>query len=534
MKCKEERTTKKLNERLCFCVLIAYIILGLALFKDYNISTDEPNERETMYVNLNYVLTHLGREAMEVQELDTYSEKYYGIFCQMPTAIFEIGHKGLQYIYYGRHLYTFLFCLLGYLAFFFVCKRLFGSYLMGMLGAIMVAFYPRFFAEQFYNIKDMFFVSIFMISMWITVKLIDSNFSWGGVLAFSFIVAVATNVRIVGIIFLILLIGYIWIALILSRVTETVEHNLNFRKCIGLTVALCLLYWGFLVLITPITWQAPVRNIIEMFAEFMDYDNWSGAIIFAGRNWGKDELPWYYVPGWMLVSVPIWYLLFIIFTVAICLKKFIVIIKMKRKIILEAAFRHKYLIWCLCLVGIPWLGIVINHATLYGGWRHCYFMLPPLILFSLHGIDYLRRKGNAAKYVGRIFILLGFCIQAIWIIRNHPHEMVYFNNVGKQWAAGFDRDYWHMGELQAYQYIAANDKSEKLTINTSGTKSFINLLDENEKNRIEITDQPLYYIETYRGKIGNEFEMEGYEEFYSIIIDGFKVTTVMKKTNNSL
>ena len=73
-----------------------------------------------------------------------------------------------------------------------------------MMGTAMIALYPRFFSEQFYNIKDMVFVATFMIAMFVSVELIESKFKWNWIFCFSAATAVSANVRIVGIIFLML------------------------------------------------------------------------------------------------------------------------------------------------------------------------------------------------------------------------------------------------------------------------------------------------------------------------------------------
>ncbi|MDY5870956.1 MAG: hypothetical protein SPK58_11230, partial [Lachnospiraceae bacterium] len=70
---------------------------------------------------------------------------------------------------------------------------------------------------------------------------------------------------------------------------------------------------------------------------------------------------------------------------------------------------------------------------------------------------------------------------------------------------------------------------EKITLNSSGAQRFLDMLDEEERTRIEVTDNPTYYIETYRGIVGNECEKEGYEEIYSIEVDHFKVASVLRK-----
>lgn len=39
----------------------------------------------------------------------------------------------------------------------------------------------------------------------------------------------------------------------------------------------------------------------------------------------------------------------------------------------------------------------------------------------------------------------------------------------------------------------------------------------------------MYFIETYRGKLGNEIPLAGYEEVHSVLVDGFKIATVYKR-----
>ena len=39
----------------------------------------------------------------------------------------------------------------------------------------------------------------------------------------------------------------------------------------------------------------------------------------------------------------------------------------------------------------------------------------------------------------------------------------------------------------------------------------------------------MYFIETYRGKLGNEIPLPGYNEIYSVTVDDFKIITVYKR-----
>ncbi len=273
----KEMIMKRGGKCLILFMACLYLLAGAAVFRDYGVSTDEPNERRTMYINANYVLTLLGKESMDVPELDSYEDKYYGIFLQMPTAVFEIGSKGWNYIYTWRHLYTFGICVLGYIAFYFLCRKIFASDLTAFLGTAMIALYPRFFAEQFYNIKDMLFVAVYIFAMWGTCKVIESKFDWKWVVIFAFLSALATNVRIVGIIFVPLLTGYAWLVCLAERMNQTeqvtasgesVSRELTTKRALIFSVLVFLLYFLFLVMMYPVAWAHPIRTMIEIFAKW--------------------------------------------------------------------------------------------------------------------------------------------------------------------------------------------------------------------------------------------------------------------------
>lgn len=521
----------------CIIVLAfaVYLVVGIFVYRDYGISADEPTERVSTLVNVKYILNTLGIDKaseMEVPDLEDYEYKYYGTFLQMPTMIFEFLSEDLRSVYHGRHMYTFILCLIGYVAFFLLCKTLLKSNLFAMLGTAMIALYPRFFAEQFYNIKDMVFVSTFIIAMFVSVKLIESRFKWNWILCFAIVTAVSANVRIVGIIFLMLMIGYLFLDYLGGKIWPR-KYEIQCTHPFICSGALLLLFLLVFLVILPITWENPIQGIYDVFAKFSNYDDWNSTIVFMGKVIHKEELPWYYVPVWMLVSVPVWYLILFAAAVVAGICVFVKKLKNKDKIVLELFSKYKYVIWCVLLIAGPWLGIVVMHSTLYNGWRHCYFLLPPLVLLILFGAEYLFREKRKIFLTLLPVMLLGAALQITWIINNHPYEMVYFNNIGKHFASSFDRDYWHLSSLQAVRYILEEEEDGKFSVETPGNDFYRYLLTDEERDRIIEEDSPLYKIETYRGKIGNEIEMAGYEEIYSILVDDFKVATVFKKDSGN-
>jgi len=520
---------KRFGNGLVVVFFVIYFLVGVLIFDDYGISTDEPYERQTMWVNIDYISTLLGRESMGAQELSTYDDKYYGSVMQMPAVVLEMGHEDTAYIYACRHFYTFGICMVGYIAFFILCKKLFKSNWLSLLGTMMVALYPRFFAEQFYNIKDMVFLSVFIVGMLATVELIESKFSWKWLIVFTFVSALATVTRMPGIILFLIVLGYMWLAFFLKKICGDF-YQLTLRKLLGVTVLAIGTFAVFFVLLLPGLWENPIKNTIEFFVEFSDLTDGEGSIIFLGKDLNGLELPWYYIPLWIAISVPVWYVISFVLTGGVIVRKAVSAIKEKRDIITSLVFENKYWLWSLLLAVLPWSAMVAVGSTLYNAWRHCYFLLPPLIIFVLYGIHYLTK--SRMRY-GRIALVLliavGMISQIDWIGKNHPFEMVYFNRVSREYAEYFDRDYWHLSEIYAYKYIAEQDDSEQITVATSGSSLFRLMLPKEERQRLEFTEDAMYYIETYRGLVGNDIQKEGYEELHSIVVDGFKIATVYKK-----
>ena len=511
-------------------VLVLFIflfVLGVCIYKNYGISTDEPRERETTFLNLRYV-SEMASDRSGSENLEDYSDKYYGVAMQAVPSVIEVFlGLGEPDVFLIRHLWTFAVCFVGYICFYLLCRKIRLSRGFSLLGTAMICLYPRFFAEQFYNIKDMMFTAMVMISMYFTVMVIENQYSILWMVMFSIVAALTTNVRIVGAIFPVLLLGYIWLEyLLIGRKNKAIFYALR------ASVLIVALYLGTYIFLMPSLWDNPIKGIGEVFIQFSNFDNWDGDIVFMGQIIKKADLPWYYIPVWLLISLPIWYWILFLTAAGTFAVRLARRVGESRKITAALFLENKYVIWAWAIAFLPWLAIVAVHSTLYNGWRHCYFLLPPLVLLTLEGLRYHCIQWHNTRWKERIVLLiivLGLANQIRWIIVNHPYEMVYLNAVGRYWGADFDRDYWYLASTNLSRYILEHDDSEKITIN-GGNSVFLSILENEEKARFVWEEEnPAYYIESYRAKTGNCAEKEGYEEYYAVIVDGYRVATVFKK-----
>ena len=83
----EKRTKQKIVQKTFVLFLfIAYFVLGIFIYRDYGISTDEPNERESTFRNIKYVLDTFDIDTLHGADgdLENYRDRYYGVAYGFP------------------------------------------------------------------------------------------------------------------------------------------------------------------------------------------------------------------------------------------------------------------------------------------------------------------------------------------------------------------------------------------------------------------------------------------------------------------
>ena len=97
-----------------------------------------------------------------------------------------------------RHLINFLIFFISCICFYLLLSRRF-TFKFAILGLIFFILSPRIFADSFYNMKDIIFLSFFTISIFFAIKFLNYP-SYKYAFLSSLTCALAIDVRIVGII----------------------------------------------------------------------------------------------------------------------------------------------------------------------------------------------------------------------------------------------------------------------------------------------------------------------------------------------
>lgn len=562
-------------------LFLIFFLYGMAVVRDYGISWDEATERNSGLINLGYIMPRAKELVTDtvnfngLPQLNEYKDRYYGVAAQFPAVLAEYLYQfrfNYQQIYLLRHMYTFFVFWIACIFFYLICKRFTRSRDLGMVGVFLLISSPRILADSFYNIKDLLFLSLFIITLFFGLQLLQKQ-TLPRLLAFGLFGGLCTNCRIVG------AIPVVCCALMLGSQLFFFgqEHPRSisvFRKllfCFGAGLLSFLFYVAF----TPILWQNPIEGLKGVIGTFSSYTSYDQSIFYMGGYPMTNRLPWHYLPVWILATTPVLHLLLMAAGVLFQLQTMLMKIRdfsrrdrihpSEKPAVLSSckqddAFRPlnschgtdtssrrqtnilcfepriEKLFLCLNLM-IPFLYVFLFRPVLYNGWRHFYFVYPIMVLAALYGIVRLDRwlRGRHKQY-GPIIITLGMMPVFSWIVQNHPFEYLYFNPIARPFAEScLEKDYWGVSQFDALQYICLYDDRETIKVWTMTPAENRYFLSYEDQARIEIvgdlnTADYAIYNHTSTRSTEAISQMSLYQPAYVKEIDGMAVYTIFERT----
>lgn len=449
-----------------FTIIFFLIVLGLglAIYKDYGISLDEPAQRLIGIVNANYVAKVLGINTIlenshflnfSNQTLDQLQDRHYGVIFELPAALIElfVDPNNSMAIYQARHLLTFIYFLFGLVGLYFLANLRYKNWKVSLLACAMLIMSPRIFADAFYNSKDIVFLSAYILSALTMARyLIQPTITRA--LIHAFITAIAIDTRLISISIPILTISLL---LLISF-----KNNIDLKGRFVSATLYLIMSAAFVIIFYPYLWSAPLKNLLESFRSISVHLH-SGSLLYLGNSVPNNLLPWHYLPVWIGISTPPLYILFFVLGAILTLYE----IGRERANIFHNENRILDFIFLGLLMG-PILLVTISNTHIYNGWRHLYFVYPFLILLAIKGFMFFWRLFNRYRYIQvTIFaiFMLNFAYIAGWMYTNHPLQNLYFNSLAsKQWGSLFELDYWGLANRLALKKILSIDHSESISI----------------------------------------------------------------------
>lgn len=531
---------KILNEKLdrhSHAIVVVFFLLllvvGISIFRDYGISFDEPVSRDNGGISYKYVMQRFfpetaakdpGLEKLDIP-LSDYRDRDYGVFFDMPVFALErlLGLDDSRHQYLLRHFLTYIAFLAGAIAIYSIASLRFDSWRWGLAAAIMYVASPRMFAESFYNNKDIVFMSFCAICTYSMVRLTRApTVKWAIVHAFAS--AAAIDVRIAGIAFPLVSASLLLFEIIVGR------HSA--RRIVSILLIYAVAMSVLVVLFWPWLWEHPVRNFLTAFRNMSNF-RWDNFNLYLGTYVSSKQLPWHYVPVWIVITVPLVYGLFACAGVVASMFQLTRIKRLRdltENSILDLVF--------VALLTVPVISASLLRSTIYDGWRQFYFVYPNIILLALLGLRALVAVMQRYGWLTIAIFWTALIIQVVsvthWMIKNHPFQNLYFNIIApRNWNEYFESDYWGLTNMRGLEYILKNDQRPVIRITTRGSNALaqsIRLLPENERGRVEIAGEEkdaMYLITNYRFLDGTKKSdnLDGWKVYYEILIDGNTVFT---------
>ena len=524
-------------------LFVAMVAIGLAVFPDYGLSVDEEACRFRAIVTTKYVTDTLGYPIIgdPIPKLADYSDRDHGVIFDLAAYGLErlLDLQDLRDIFILKHLLNFLVFMAGVLAFYRMATRRFANWITGAVGAIFLYLSPRIFADDFYNPKDLVFMAFFVIAMDSALAFLERPV-WTRTIWCAFATALAVDTRIMGIV----LVPMIVLLLLAKAVHDQSGRWLMLRQ----VAAYLVLTSGLIVLFWPMLWSAPVDNFLSFFSSMSKFVRWEKEILLLGQYYLSTQLPWFYVPVWLVVTTPILYSVLAGIGLAILFRQLVVIGRL-RVWQQDQALQDTYV---LAAFFGPLASVILLDSVLYDGWRQMYFIYPAFLMVALHGLtwlaSFLRSRKKVLQLALILLVVLSCFSTGIWMFQSHPLQNVYFNVLaGQDWKSRFDLDYWGLANRGGLEYILSVDSSPVIVISTVSNSSvgqsfaIIETMDRSrlvfvQYNQLSQTDLaggsiPVYVFNNYKQLKDQDLldRDPEYQLFYHKQVGGETILTVYKK-----
>lgn len=452
---------KEQRLKIAFFVFAFAMLAGLLLIsRDAGISGDE----EVHYRHSEDVYDYFASMGKDQDALSTPKThlQYYG---QTPDNIATvlIHWLGIEDIYGFRHLFS---SFIGWLAIF--TSACFARWLKGYGAAIIVlllfAVSPRFLGHLQNNLKDIPFALAYIAGIYYILRLTYSKFKSQTSLVLLLVMSIAFSVSIraggILLIFYLLLAGLLYFVFDYIR-TRSISAGHVLRTAFLLLIISAAGYLTGLLL-WPYALQNPIVNPWKSY-QVMTHFPTTIQQIFEGRFIWSDHHPWYYLPKYMLITIPL-----IVFAGIVSFVFF------SRRIFVPG---HRITCGFLIFtVVFPVLFVILKDANLYGAWRHFIFIYPGIVILSAVGLNefFLKYRKPLVRGAGILILAIMAVHPLKFMAASHPYYYLYYNELtgGLKGAYGkYETDYYYhtmrSGAEWLEKYLDENEVKGRVVVGSN-------------------------------------------------------------------
>ena len=439
---------------LLICAL--FLLIGLALAGDYGIGPDAANQRRTAAANLEYILGQADR----IESFFPH-DPVYGVAFELPLLLVEraLGLADPYQTHRLRLTLTHLFFILGAFCCYRLAWRLFDNRLLALFALLLFLLHPRIYAHSFFNSKDLPFLSMFMIALYLLERAFRRD-TVGSFLLLGLAVGLLTNLRIMG--------AMLFPAVIAMRGLDLFHAKTGAeRKGILLTGGLFALAAGLtLYAATPYAWANPMDYLAAALALTAQHPNVE-LELFQGRLLASPEMPPHYGLTWFGITTPPPVLLLGFVGMAAVIGQGMA---RPRAVFRNTPLRLRWLL--LACFALPLLAAILLNANQYNGWRQSYFLYAPFALLAAGGLHWLAAAAfrQGWRRIGMYGLAgLGLGLALLQMVQLHPTQYVYFNFLVDRSTPEYLRtqyylDYWGLSYREGLDYLLERHPGETLLV----------------------------------------------------------------------
>ena len=536
---KINSTSKK---SLVFFLFFLILLTGLFIFEDYGLTIDDEYYRKNGFFYKEFIIKYIYNLLnFNSVELDLLSKEIQNNSLRNHPAIFEttlaflsdlFKIREINEIYNLSHLLNFLIYTLSLYILYKIFNKRYKNLSLSILFIIVIFLTPRFFAESFYNSRDIFFFSLFVLFLYSVQKFLAKS-TFRNILLISFSSALLINAKVLGIIPVI-----VFLIMYLSYASDVKKENSKiFKEIIYIFIFTTI----FIIILWPYLWFNPVGNFLSAYTDIIKVQNdLKITTFYAGDYMSGNNTPWHYRLVWFYIT-----------PISICILFSFALLYFVRKLSLKifnlndkntALWENKedffdfYLL--ILLISIVFLTVKFNISQ-FNGWRHLYFLYAIIIYLSAYFYNFFIKYKNKIFIKSiNIFLILNIIYNVHWIYKNHPNQNNFFNILFVDYAKkNFDLDYWGVSNVNALNFILNNEKKSNIKVSNisfSDLKTSILKLKKEDRERIQIVynyNEADYLIDTYMKRPRKNFIIspDDFKAVYDLKVNNISINTVYKK-----
>lgn len=436
--------------RLVF-LLTALLLLVLIPSISYNAAISGDEEKHHMHAEKVYNYFKTGGEDTLALHDPEYKLNYYGQSFDLLSYLF-IKSFNIEKVYETRHVFN---GITGALAIIFtgLLVRFLAGNFAGFFAMIFLALSPRFLGHAMNNPLDMPFAMGYIFTIYQIFRFLRKlpEFSFHHAIYIVLGIAWTTSIRIGGLVLIPYLLMFSGLFVIFTSWPWPAFSKPYLRfagKGILFIAGISILGYAISLLPWPYALEAPLKNPFKAF-EMMSDISVALRVMFEGEVVWSDNLPWYYLPKNILITVPVIVLGLFVFAVFMTWEK-------------RKEIRPLWILLLYFTAIFPVAYVIYRDSNIYGGWRHLLFVYPSMAALAAVTANWLKNLSGkiAIRTSVSVLILAAFAGPLAHIIRNYPLQYIYFNQLAggiNKAFKNYETDYYLNSLKPASEWLIENE-----------------------------------------------------------------------------